>query len=107
MTNLEIPIRYTERPGSDTVDVTTKSPTVEVVIGFDPNADMDDQKRPKGKFIEVTALIDTGADEIFVDEVLLSRCDCPKVSKTAHVKSAHLTKGHEVFLFTFSPPRWG
>jgi predicted aspartyl protease len=105
--SLEIPIRYTERPGSDPADITTKSPTVEVVIGFDPNADMNDQKQPTGKFIKVTALIDTGADDIFVDEVLLSRCDCPKVSKTAHVKTVHLTTGHEVFLAHFFFPASG
>lgn len=93
--NFRIPVVYTDRPGSTSAELVDKSPTIEVVLGFDPGHDMSaDGKPPRGKFIKTRALIDTGADDIFVDEKLLQMTMCPVIPGTITiVKTAYNTVG--------------
>ena len=48
--DLRIPVRYVERPGYSDSPLRERSRVIELVIGFDPAADMDDKNPPKGKF---------------------------------------------------------
>jgi predicted aspartyl protease len=96
---IRIPVIYVDRPRHTGTLPRGKSPTVEVVIGFDPDLNMDDRHPPKGKFrkfVRARALVDTGADEIFLDEKLVSRTGCPVIEGPAMtVKSPHGEKIHD------------
>ncbi|WP_315782454.1 aspartyl protease family protein [Bradyrhizobium sp. SZCCHNPS1003] len=86
---MKIPVHYVDRPGFTSEYLSEKSPVVEVQIGYVSQAG------PKLK--TVRALIDTGADDIFVDESVLIECGCPVASDRTSVRSAHGTKDHAVY----------
>jgi predicted aspartyl protease len=79
-----IPVQYVDRPGQKGKLPREKSPVIEVGIGHNDN------------FRRVRALIDTGADDIVVDERLLEVTGCPKTQQTARVSTQHDARDHAV-----------
>jgi hypothetical protein len=93
---MRIAVRYTRRPGPNSGLLIECSPTIDVMIGYDPLGDRKDAGQPPGIFVPVRALIDSGADEIIVDKEILQQCGCPRVGSIM-VKSPHGIQEHEKF----------
>jgi hypothetical protein len=102
---IKIPVNYVDRPGFTSLLLSEKSPTIEVVIGFIPEPIEGDPIATAPKLFTVRALVDTGADDIFVDERLLAQCGCPKIG-TTDVRSTHRTTGHDIHKAHILFPAW-
>lgn len=85
-----IPIHYVDRPGFKSQLLSEKSPVIDVVIGH---------IAPDGsnRLRNLKALIDSGADDIFVDEALLKDCGCPLLESTSDVRTLHGTKSSRMY----------
>jgi hypothetical protein len=89
---MKLPVVYTHRPaGSPADELASKSPVTEVVIGWG------ELGRPNRRMFTARALVDSGADEIYVDRRLLADANCPEVpGKSAQIATAHGLRTHKV-----------
>ena len=88
---VRIPIVYVDRPGFEGVEGAFRSPVIDIWIGFDPNADLDNNK-PFGQntLFSARALVDTGADDFCVDYKLLQRVGAPQIHRqSGGLKTVH------------------
>jgi predicted aspartyl protease len=104
--DLRIPITYTRRPGPDAGLMVERSPTIEIVIGYAPNAQSNFVKAADARFCKVRALIDTGADEIHVDRQLLLQCGCPVVG-TSNVTTPDVSQANKRYRAQLVHPELG
>ncbi len=93
---IRIPIFYVDRPGFRSNLLSEKSPVINVTIGH-----VDETKH---RLRNLRALIDTGADDIFVDEALLIDCGCPILPTSSAVRTTHATKMHPMYRATMLFP---
>jgi predicted aspartyl protease len=96
---IRLPILYVDRPGFTSNMLSEKSPVIDVVIGF-----VKENSQTKPKLRNTRALIDTGADDIFVDERLLIDCGCPRLDRGSDVRTVHGTVAHHRYLATMLFP---
>jgi predicted aspartyl protease len=86
------PVIYVDRPGQKGTLAREKSPVIEVVIGWQTS------------FKKVRALVDTGADDIFVDEGLLELTGCQRLKQRMRVRTQHGEMDHAIFRATLIFP---
>jgi hypothetical protein len=89
---VKLPVIYVHRPtGSASDDICSKSPVVDVAVGWSERGQSD------RKLFKVRALVDSGADEIYIDHSILTQAKCPEIAgQTAQVKSQHGLKTHKL-----------
>ena len=83
-----------------------RSPTIELVIGYAPNAQSNYIKSVGAKFVPVKACIDTDCDEIHVNRDLLIDCGCPVVG-SSHVLGAFASQASKRHLAQLIYPDLG
>jgi hypothetical protein len=96
---IRLPILYVDRPGFTSSLWSEKSPVIDVVIGF-----VSEPPQEKPKLWNARALIDTGTDDIFVDERLLIDCGCPRLDQGSSVRTVHGTLAHDRYQATILLP---
>ncbi|MCW0979195.1 hypothetical protein OK142_00080 [Agrobacterium sp. BT-220-3] len=86
---VSIPVIFADRPGFETVSGAYKSPVIEIGLGYDIRAFQTGQLVRGSKIFRVRALMDTGADDFFVDAKLLDEMNAPFTDDVAEIRTAH------------------
>ncbi|MGO7133421.1 retroviral-like aspartic protease family protein [Rhizobium leguminosarum] len=87
---MKIPISYVSRPGYEDVPEAFKSPVIEILIGYDPNGNLDDNNPLNPAYFRpVRVLIDTGADDLVIDRDLIAGINAPRLVDTGSISTIH------------------
>ncbi len=86
----KLEIQFAERPGFEGVEDSFRSPVVYVGMGYDPQCNFAKYPPFDPKLVQgISVLLDTGADEMMVDEDLLDSVGAPFVAETSTIKTMH------------------